>query len=362
MADRRAQTSIWVLASYRAGENSQLAGLAEALAERLQAGFEIKRMSYTASAAVLALSQRVTLAGLAPAARAALAPPWPDILISAGLKNEPAVRYIRAASGGRTRCVVIGRTWAPRAAFDLLITTPQYRVPQEPWVLHNLLTQHSVRPERLAAVQELARARFGHLPQPHIGVLLGGNSGPYVLGPANAFQLARQLEVLRKRLGGSLLVSTSSRTPVEFVERLCAQLAQPKFVYRFRPEDADNPYLELLASAAVLVVTGDSVAMLSEAAGTAKPVLVYDVVPADSSLRAAGYRWLMRFAPARLTRDVGLFHQGYMASGFGRWLVSHELVAEGDAQAELRSTLDRIAALLPDRGTQASAAAAVSSS
>jgi len=276
MSNQAVKPRIWVLASYRAGENSQLNGLAEVLAQRLQTGFEIKQVAYTVLANLLALTRRISLKGLTPAARSELAAPWPDIVISAGLKNEPAARYIRRASGGRTRCVVIGRTWASRAAFDLLVTTPQYRVPEEPWVQHNLLTQHGVRPERLAALRDQAKARFGHLPQPHIGVLLGGNSGPYVLGPANARALADQLQALRQRLGGSVLVSSSSRTPDAFVDRLCERLEQPAFVYRYRQQDPANPYLELMASASVLVVTGDSVAMLSEAAGTGKPVLVFE--------------------------------------------------------------------------------------
>jgi mitochondrial fission protein ELM1 len=314
-----AEAAIWVIQSYRAGENTQLLGLAE----RLGRPFRTVSLGYRRGAGLLGLLRRATLAGLDAASRARIAGPWPELVISAGLRNEPVCAYIRRASGGRTRVVFLGRTWCRHDALDLLVTTPQYRIEPAPGVLVNLLTQHRVTPERLAEAARRHAGCFDGRPRPLIAVLLGGSSGPYVLGPASAGRLARELDALVRVTGGSLAVSSSSRTPEAFCRALFPALAPEAFVYRWRPDDPENPYYAMLARADLVVVTGDSVAMLSEAAATGKPVLIFDIPTGpggDVSTAARFYRWMMRWLPRRLTRDVGLFHRQFVAAGYGRLL------------------------------------------
>jgi len=353
---------VWVLASYRAGENSQLNGLAGRLAERLNSAPRTVRLSYSRLANPLALCRRVSLAGLDAASRAALAGEPPDLLLAAGFRNEPVVRALVRRSGGRTRTVMIGRTWARRQLFDLLITTPQYRVPAEPRVLENLLTQHAISPARLAAVAP--DPRFTALPRPHLVVLLGGSSGPYALGAANARALARGLERLRAARGGSILLTSSARTPPAFVRTLRRELPEAAFFYEFQPGDVANPYLALLATADVVVVTEDSVAMTSEAAATGRPVLIAPMLDAagagDADLRALAYRALMRFGHPRLSRDVRAFHRRFVAAGCGDWLDSGRLVSSDRAGVEAERTLQRVLALLPDQPPATAAVAEAS--
>src|SRR5262245_22386995 len=175
-------TQVWAVASYRAGENSQIFGLAERLTERCGWSYTTKRLAYARLAGPIGLLRRVSLAGLTDAARRELGPPWPELVISAGVKNEPVCRWIRRESGGRTRLVFLGRTWANRSCFDLVVTTPQYRLPHAPNVLHNLMTQHSVGDARLAAARDRWRDSFAAYRSPRVGVLVGGDSGPFVFG------------------------------------------------------------------------------------------------------------------------------------------------------------------------------------
>ena len=67
----------------------------------------------------------------------ALTGPWPDLVLLAHQSNENVARWIRRQSGGRTRLVLLGRPWAPAEAFDLVVTTPQYDLPEAANVLHN---------------------------------------------------------------------------------------------------------------------------------------------------------------------------------------------------------------------------------
>jgi mitochondrial fission protein ELM1 len=342
--------TVWAIASYRAGENSQIFGLAN----RLGANLAIKRLRYNALAGALGIARSVTAAGVESADRASLEAPWPALIISAGVKNEPVCRWIKARSGGRTRLVFLGRTWARRAHFDLVITTPQYRLPAEANVIHNLMTQHGVDPGRLAADQARWDARFAELPRPILGVLIGGDSGPFVLGKRAALRLAADINRIVGDRGGSAIVSTSARTRSVVADVLQRALTVPVVLHRYRRDDPDNPYFGVLALADALVVTSDSVAMLSEAAATGRPVHIFDLgapPPAarDRSLKSLCYGAMMRLLPARLSRDIGLFHEAFVSAGHGSWSFDAFTTPAGAARSEIDATVARVQRLLLQR-------------
>src|SRR4030095_14743146 len=237
-------TRIWGIASYRAGENSQIFGLAERLAEQPGWSYATKRLAYGPLAGPIGLARRISIAGVTEATQRELAPPWPDLVISAGVKNEPVCRWIRRESDGRVRLVFLGRTWASRSCFDLVVTTPQYRLPPAPNVLHNLMTQHGVSAARLAAARDRWRDRFAAYPSPRVGVLVGGGRGPFVLGVNAARGLAAEVRSLGERLGASTLVTTSARTRPEAADEI-ARALPGAFVHRWRAGRGDNPFFLL---------------------------------------------------------------------------------------------------------------------
>ena len=99
---------VWVLAGHKAGDNAQLMALAGALGWPV----EVKRLTYRPTELVTNLLLRVTLAGIAEG-RESLARPWPDLVLTAGRRNEPIARWIKSRAGPGTRLVHLGRPWAP---------------------------------------------------------------------------------------------------------------------------------------------------------------------------------------------------------------------------------------------------------
>ena len=346
-ASRRVTPRIWAVASYRAGENSQISGLAN----RLGGEVATKRLRYNASAGPLGLMRLVSRRGIDAAGSDALEAPWPDVIVSAGLKNEPVCRWIQECSGGRTQLVFLGRTWAPRDRFDLVVTTPQYRLPHEPNVVHNLMTQHGVAPSRLAAERVRWEPRFAGLARPILGVLIGGDSGPFVLGPRAAKRLAGKIDAMVGRRGGSAIVTTSARTRTVVADVLESTVTAPASLHRYRPNDPDNPYFGILALADAFIVTSDSVAMLSEAAATGRPVHIFDLggtAPEgrDRSAKSLSYGLMMALLPKRLSRDIGLFHDAFVAAGHGTWSNDACKVTPGAATAEIDATVARVRSLI----------------
>ena len=72
-----------------------------------------------------------------------------------------------------------------------------------------------------------------------------------------------------------MLFRSSPRTPASVVEAVFAALDCPAYCYRWRPNDADNPYLGYLALADSFIVTVDSASQVVEACVTNKPVYVF---------------------------------------------------------------------------------------
>lgn len=340
----------WVIASYRAGEASQVKALAQALSVR---GYSIREitLSYRPWGVWPHLLEQASLAGLTSACRGQLQAPWPDLIITSGVRNEPVCRWIRKASGGRARYVHVGKPWAALDSYDLIITTPQYRAPEHPRVLNNALTLHGLNAAALTAARQQWQDRFSVLPKPWTGVLIGGDSGPFTLGPRAAERLLQQAGEHIRTSGGSLLITTSARTRVAVRELLERELERDEtlrgrtFLHIYAAGQADNPYAGILALATDFIVTGDSVGMLSEVCATGRPIQLFDLggmratpqsrrLPRDARLGASLYALIMRYLPQRLTRDITRVHTALLASGRVSWLRTPPPAAETASQPD----------------------------
>ena len=131
-------------------------------------------------------------------------------------------------------------------------------------------------------------------------MLVGGTSGQYRLGPAEAAQLGAACAALARACGGSLFATTSRRLGPAATEAFCAAIGETRFLHRYAPDDPSNPYLGLLAHADAFVITGDSESMLAEATFLGRPVAIYPL-PVRRSFRwlSASREWVVRRATAK---------------------------------------------------------------
>ena len=331
--EKPVETRLWLLQSDRAGDNNQVL----ALGERLGLPATLKRVVYRSPVLlpkiVAARSSHLLVAGVDRRRSTPLVPPWPDLVISAGREMEPVARWIRRQSGGRTRLVHMGRPWAPLEAFDLVISTPQYALPERENVLVIGLPLHRVTRERLAAEAAAWAPRFAALPGPRTAVLLGGSSGSFVFSPRKGAELGRLVNDRARAEGGSLLITDSARTAPETFEAFRAELTVPNYVHRWQEGAAANPYFAFLGLADRLVTTGESVSMLAEASVTGKPLFIYDLAEPlpDGATRLQRLRASLRyhalrdrfahfFGPAYMQRDIGVIQRQLVDSGCAAWL------------------------------------------
>lgn len=350
--EQSAAPNIWLLLGHKAGDNNQVLALAEAL----QQPFASKHFHYHRYELLSNRLLQVTLAGVDRKRSSPLNAPWPALVITAGRRNEPVARWIQRQSGGMTRIVHIGRPWARLAAFDLIVTTPQYFLPEQDNVLHLQLPLHRLTNAKLQAAAADWRARLAHLQRPYTVLLVGGNSGPFVFTAAKGRRLGELVNQHMQTHGGSLLVADSARTPEPMFDALQRQLAVPAYVHRWGGASEDNPYLAFLGLADQLIVTGESMSMLAEACSTNKPVSIFD--PADASAQWWRYPYnfhhkplshhlAMRVGPRRMRRDVGNIQRALVASGSAVWLGEPApAAAQGAPANELQRAVERVKALL----------------
>jgi mitochondrial fission protein ELM1 len=324
---------VWVLLGHKAGDNNQVL----ALAESLRLPFTERHLRYRPTELLSNLMCGPTLLGIDSASRSALAPPWPRLVISAGRRNEPVARWIRRRAGHDVRLVHVGRPWANPDRFDLIVTTPQYELPDRPNVLRVDLPLHRITRARLEEHASRWLPQLGHLPPPRIALLAGGESGRFHLDATKARRLGRMASELAAQMDGSLLITTSARTPRGAADALADAVTVPHYFFRWRPAAQDNPYLAFLALADQFIVTGESMSMLTEASCMRRPLHIFDMHDtAEDRRRATGrdrltiglrhlanmlryrsltHRLAQRLGPPRMRRDVGRLQAALIRSG-----------------------------------------------
>ena len=254
----------WVLTTEEAGARSQALGLAEAV------GLPIVEKTVGLSALWSWLPGVVPLPVTAlHRAGDRLEPPWPDMLIACGRRAIAPALAVKRLSNGRTLAVYVQDPGLARRQFDL-VAAPEHDGISGANVIATPTALHRVTADKLAPGAAEWRCR---LPSPLIGVLLGGDSAKYRLTSAVLDQLAAVLRQAHRERGYNAYVSPSRRTG-ESVERALRDALRDEPWATIWDGTGDNPLFGMLALADRLIVTGESVSMISECLATGHPVHV----------------------------------------------------------------------------------------
>ena len=299
------QSNTWVLLSHAAGDNDQ----SMALAEALDRPAVIKHLDWRVANASEDRAVIRRLLAETPEARRwrsdiGLQAPWPRLVICCGRRSTRAGFWIKRQSGGYTKVVCIGRARRPVASYDLLVAPPQFSLPERSNVVNLSLPMLRRRAPLGATMTTPALS----VPKPWFTILLGGEVKQFAASEQALMQVARRAQEAADRHGGTVVVSTSRRTPPSLLAAVERVLNRP-YIYRWSEKAVDNPYDMLLRQSAVLFVTADSTSMILDCCGSGTPTYVIEY-PERLDLRRRWRRDLFR----HLRRLIELCHQ----QGFGR--------------------------------------------
>lgn len=198
--------------------------------------------------------------------------PWPDVLIAGGRKAIGLALWVKSQNP-KTFTVCLQDPRVRRGAFDL-IAAPAHDPARGRNVFKTVAAPNRISKARLDKGRAIWADRFAHLPSPRVAVLIGGNSKVHALDATIAGGLGENLRKLAAG-GAGLMVTASRRTGPENLGILQSWLKDTG-AYIWNGQ-GDNPYDGFLALADYILVTEDSVSMMSEAASTGKPVYRIDL-------------------------------------------------------------------------------------
>ncbi len=231
---------------------------------------------------------------LKPATLAAIDAAAPELVVGCGRRAAAVTAWLRATRGCRSVQILDPRM--DTRHWDLVIA-PAHDKLTGANVLTTLGSLHAITP-RLLAEAALRHADLTRLPAPRTALLLGGPLRGFKLDARYLDSLFNLLEARRPDHAGSLLVTTSRRTPTALRGQIEARASRWPCRVWHPGSEGINPYHGFLAHADEIVVSPDSINMQTEACALGLPVYTY--------------------APVALPGKLGLFHTALIERGHVR--------------------------------------------
>ena len=153
-----------------------------------------------------------------------------------------------------------------------IISTPQM---DDPRVITTFGVSHQVTDKRIEQALANNKHLFTRLHKPVFALLLGGNT-MYCQGFDHEYvtQLAARVKSIVNCQNATLVITNSRRTPADVQQTLLKQLEDFQPVFFDWVDSPADLYWSILGVADVIISTGDSLSMCSEAVYTGKPLLI----------------------------------------------------------------------------------------
>ncbi|MEO8002667.1 MAG: mitochondrial fission ELM1 family protein [Arenimonas sp.] len=204
----------------------------------------------------------------------------PEFVIGCGRQAATATRLLKQAGSFAIQIL------NPRMASDHwdVVIAPEHDRLQGSNVISCTGGLHDVNARSLNIWRSKTSA-FKHSDAPLTAVLVGGPSQAALFNEGLIEVMFSQLEYELAKNGGSLIICGSRRTPKAIAEKIRQRFSDSNFAVWFDENDGENPYRAILANADRIVLTPDSVNMISEACATELPVFIAQPERATGRLR-----------------------------------------------------------------------------
>ena len=219
----------------------------------------------------------------------------PAIIITCGRRmagTSIALNRLSKAHAANTRTIHIQDPRLPPHYFDILIV-PQHDPARGANVITSLASLNRLDMSKIADAASQLDKKWRTIHAPRVAVLLGGTNRRYGISEMMAKDMAKRLADFATKTGASLALIPSRRTPANLVTQLTTALGSLPFAVMDQAEN--NPYPGILGLVDAVIVTSDSVNMISEATITGLPILIA--------------KWQSE------TGRIGAFHDAMMAAG-----------------------------------------------
>lgn len=112
--------------------------------------------------------------------------------------------------------------------------------------------------------------------KPFYSLMIGGNTRKGELNIENFKKILELISEFVKQNNGTLLISTSRRTPQNCIDILTkSNINCDYYLYKFGEVDVINPYYAFISLSDIVFLTADSISMIAEIATIGKPIYAY---------------------------------------------------------------------------------------
>lgn len=263
--------NVWVLLDNRPGNDNQSIAVADALGIKYQK----KKIIYNSLIKLpngLLSKRRLSFVNKIDSAK--IKGPWPDIVIGAGRRLSLVSRYIKNKNKST---VVVQLMWPGTFAkeFDLIAVPKHDRPKKKKNIILTNGSPNLINPKTLKENEKYWGKRLPYFEKKKIALLVGGSSPGHKFDLKYAKDLALKVRKISEKYDAAILASTSRRTGKKITEVLRNVLPESTCFFEWSEEKRKNPFIGFLAISDLIVVTGDSISMCSEACSAGKQVYIY---------------------------------------------------------------------------------------
>ena len=260
---------IWALVDDRTGNKNQILGVLKELA----LPFKIKEVKYNFFAnfpnfIIQLLGGSTHIKKF----KNIYMPPFPNVILSCGRRTFPLANKLKKNIEPTPRFVHL---MYPKYSLDIkntdIIFTPK----------HDNIRNKSNLYKTLGTANQINCLLKKNMPikisKPIISILIGGNHGRYKMKTA---VIQKIINTVSFRMGerGSILISTSRRTSddiISYLNKIIEKNILIKNIYHPKTTKKKNSLNQMLSFADEIIVTGDSMSMVSESCELKKPVRIF---------------------------------------------------------------------------------------
>ena len=256
---------IWIIDSTYTGELSARYGVAKWLSKKIPVKIHI--------------ISHESLFKMLGGRRGTLKMPKPDLLLS-GTGEDLISPVLEIAENFEKTLNVFLASIVPEPLDPLLqlfdiIAAPFHSDLKGENVITLLGVPHEINQDTLKASRLLWESYYMKSSKPLIGIALGGNTR-YCNGFTETYatRLAKKIYDAGETMNASYVLTNSRRTPKKSLEVIRKILKDREFAFHDWQDPGRDAYLGMLAVTDLMLVTGDSLSMVTEAAVTEKPLYV----------------------------------------------------------------------------------------
>ena len=200
-------------------------------------------------------------------------PPFPQFIITTGKRMAGISIFFKRVFKKKIKTIHIHNSKVPNTNFDLLLIPEHDKIMGENIIntkgALNCIDNHQIEKLFTSIPHNLKDKK-----KPIILVLIGGDNKRYKLKNTDYYNLGLDIINATKKINGKLIVSTSRRTSLKGVKILSSVFKKSSTEYYLWSGLGYNPYPSMLNLSDYIIVTSDSVNMISETANFNIPLFV----------------------------------------------------------------------------------------